>query len=76
MANLIDQYFPKKVNHEDRIADDILLVCKYFSISLYDLLEYDIPIFLIMRNYAITQINEETKRMNQMFKAGSGRGMR
>lgn len=72
MANLVDQFFPKKVNYEDKITDDIMLVSKFFSIPLYDLLEYEIPIFLIMRNYAIHQLNEETKRMNNMFKVNKG----
>lgn len=72
MANLVDQFFPKKVNTEDKITDDIMLVSKFFNTPLYDLLEYEIPIFLIMRNYAINQINEETKRMNEMFKVKKG----
>lgn len=75
MANLVEQFFPEQSKSKitDKIIDQILMVCAFYKTPKHEIMEYEIPEFIIMRNYAVKSMNEETKRWNKILGAGSRR---
>jgi hypothetical protein len=59
----------EKFNSDDVILD-ICFTAEFFGISPVDILEYEIPQFLIMRNYALKVRLEEHKALSKAKSRG------
>ena len=71
--NLVEQYFPKKNNPDNLLADNMCLVKHFYGVSWEELNEMEIPEFLILNDYAQKQMQEQQAITNAMFKKGKGR---
>jgi hypothetical protein len=66
--NLVPELVPQSQNTTDKLVDEILFVCEFFGVAPHEILEYDIPQYLIMRNFAIKAKNEEAKMWNKKMR--------
>jgi|WetSurMetagenome_2_1015567.scaffolds.fasta_scaffold394323_2 hypothetical protein len=70
--NIVPELFVEQglpaVNINDKIVDDILFVCEFYGVPPHEIMEYEIPQFFIMRNFAWKLKTEEANMINKMKK--------
>jgi len=61
--NLVDQFFPRRANTEDQVADNLMMVMQYYGFTKQELDELPMPTYVELRDFAIRQMKEEQKAM-------------
>lgn len=65
--NLVDQWFPKRVNDEDILIDNMCMVMHFYGMPKQELDNLSIPEYIIMRDYAIKKLKEEASSISKML---------
>jgi hypothetical protein len=68
--NIVPELVPQNHDIGNKIIDDILFVCEFYHVSLNEILEYEIPQFFIMRNYAFKIKTKEAEMIKKMKRKG------
>jgi hypothetical protein len=61
--NLVNQFFPKRENSEDLLADNLMMVMQKFNLSKRELDNLPLPTYITLRDFLIRQMKEEQKAM-------------